>query len=110
MYRNYDGAGSAFGDTSIGVSNSSTSTTSAYASLSSAAPANVVVVVINKTGGPLKAAITLRHPTALTAADVYTLTSASAAPQKAPALAAAAANAFVYTMPAMSASTLVFHP
>jgi len=42
--------------------------------------------------------------------DVYTLTSTSPSPSKGAALAAVDTNAFNYTMPARSVSTMVFHP
>jgi Glycoside hydrolase family 44 len=110
MYRNYDGKGATFGDTSISATTSAVDATSVYASVSAANPANVIVVAINKTTTPKVAGITLSHPTQLSAADVYTLTSASAAPTPGTALAAVATNAFSYTMPARSVSTIVFHP
>ena len=110
MYRNYDGAGGAFGDTSVSLANSDIARASAYASVSPSSGVNVIAVAINKTTGPLTAGITIRHTAELTAADVYTLTSAGAAPQKGAGLTAVATNAFRYSMPAMSATTLVFHP
>jgi hypothetical protein len=54
--------------------------------------------------------ITLAHTVPLAGADVYTLTSAAAAPAKGTALVPVATNAFSYAMPARSVSTLVFHP
>jgi hypothetical protein len=110
MYRNYDGAGATFGDTSVSAVNSAIDQGSVYASVRSAAPADVIVVAINKQATARVAGITVRHTAALAGADVYTLTSASAAPQKGTALTAVATNAFRYTMPARSVTTLVFHP
>jgi hypothetical protein len=110
MYRNYDGKGATFGDTSASAVSSATDKTSVYASIDAANPANVVVVAINKTSGSVKAGITLKHGTQLTAADVYTLTSAGAKPTKAAGLTKVATNAFSYAMPAFSASTIVFRP
>jgi hypothetical protein len=110
MYRNYDGAGATFGDTSIKAATSDVAATSIYASVFAANPANVVAVAINKTTKSKVAGIKLSHPTALAGADVYTLTSAGATPQKGAAITATGTNAFSYTMPARSVSTLVFHP
>jgi hypothetical protein len=110
MYRNYDGAGAAFGDTSVSLLDSDITKSSAYASISSSSGVDVTVVAINKTTAALVAGITIRHTSQLVAADVYTLTSAAASPQKAAGLTATAPNAFRYSMPAMSATTLVFHP
>jgi hypothetical protein len=110
MYRNYDGNGATFGDTSIAASTSAVDATSVYASVFAQNPTNVMVVAINKTTGTIVASLTLTHPTQLTAADVYTLTSTSAAPVKGAALAAVSPNAFSYSMPARSVSTLVLRP
>jgi hypothetical protein len=110
MYRNYDGQGATFGDTSISLVDSDTVNTSAYASIASASPTDVVVVAINKETSAVKAGITVKHTAALSAADVYVLTSAGAAPVKGTGLTAVATNAFSYSMPARSATTIVFHP
>jgi hypothetical protein len=110
MYRNYDGAGATFGDSSIAATTSDVAATSVYASVFGAAPTNVVVVAINKTVSAQVATLTLAHPTPLTTADVYTLTAATPAPVKGAALTAAAPNVFAYTMPARSVSTLVLKP
>ena len=112
MYRNYDGVGGTFGDTSIESTSSAFDKTSVYGSVASANTANVVVVVINKQTVPSVAGITIKHTGKLTAGDVYALTSASqnAMPAKQAGITATAQNAFLYTMPPRSVSTLVFHP
>jgi hypothetical protein len=116
LYRNYDGSSSTFGDTSISLTNSSIANASAYASVFASHRTNVVVVAINKTAGALKAGITIRHTSALAGADVYVLSSTStigtgyAMPTHGAGLTATATNAFLYTMPAYTATTLVFHP
>ena len=79
MYRNYDGNGATFGDTSISA------TTLGRRELgvrqrSSSDPTDIVMVAINKTTSTEIASLdNITHPTQLTAADVYTLTSASPA-------------------------------
>jgi hypothetical protein len=110
MYRNYDGSGATFGDTSISATTSAVDKTSLFASVSSQDPTNIIVVAINKLTQAQVAGITLTHTTQLTAAEVYTLTSATASPTKGSSLAAVDTNTFSYTMPARSVSTLVFHP
>ncbi len=112
MYRNYDGAGGTFGDTSIDSISSAWDQTSVYGSVASTNTTNVVVVVINKQTVPSVAGITIKHTAKLAAADVYTLTSlsANAMPAKQVGIIATAQNAFLYTMPPRSVSTLVFHP
>jgi hypothetical protein len=110
MYRNYDGQGGTFGDVSISAADSDTVKTSVYASVSSTGGPQIVVVAINKTTAPLVAGIPITHTAMLGGADVYTLTSAAPAPKKGAAITPVATNAFRYTMPARSVTTLVFHP
>jgi hypothetical protein len=109
MYRNYDGAGATFGDTSVQLVDSDNAKTSAFASTNSAGGATVTVVAINKTTSALTAGITLKA-SSVTTADTYVLTSAAAAPKKGASIAAVGTNAFRYTMPARSVTTLVFKP
>lgn len=110
LYRNYDGNGGTFGDTSISLTNSDIASASAYASVFAQNSADVIVVAINKTTLTKTAGITITHTASLSAADVYVLTSASSTPQKGAGLTAKATNAFLYSMPPNSATTLVFHP
>jgi Glycoside hydrolase family 44 len=110
MFRNYDGQGATFGDTSIEAQSSDVEQSAVYASTFASDPTKVIVVALNKQGNPLKAGITLAHPVELKATDVYTLTSAGSTPVKQTAIAAVATNAFNYEMPPFSVSTLVFHP
>ncbi|HMJ15945.1 MAG TPA: endoglucanase A, partial [Polyangiaceae bacterium] len=109
MYRNYDGAGAKFGDTSVSAGTSAVDRSSVYAS-TLAGSNNVVVVVLNKQSTALRAGITLKHRASLATADVYTLTAANANPTRQASLTKVATNAFSYVMPARSVSTLVFRP
>jgi hypothetical protein len=110
VFRNYDGSGAAFGDTSISAESSAIDQATVYASVDSANPARVVIVAINKQSTARTAALTVAHPTAFTNADVFTVTSAGASPEPATALTAVATNAFRYPMPAMSVSVIVPKP
>jgi hypothetical protein len=110
MYRNFDGNGATFGDTSIAATTSAADQTSVYASVNASDPTKVVVVCINKQTVPVIAGITVKHTANLVTGDVYTLTGAAASPQVGPAISATAQNAFLYTMPAHSVTTLVLHP
>ncbi|HVW24598.1 MAG TPA: glycoside hydrolase family 44 protein [Polyangiaceae bacterium] len=110
MFRNYDGNDATFGDTSVSATTSAVDKSSVYASVASANDQNVVVVAINKQSSSQKAGITLKHTAVLDSADVYALTSANAKPVKGASLTKVATNAFNYTMPAYSVTTLVFHP
>ena len=108
-FRNYDGQTGEFGDIGIAATNTDTVSTSVYASLASSNPNQVVVVAINKkSDASVTAGIRLAHPTSFGTAKVYELMGTSANIVPAPALAAGALNAFVYTMPPRSVSVLVF--
>jgi Glycoside hydrolase family 44 len=109
-FRNYDGKGAAFGDISIHGATTDDAASSVYASVDGANPDHVVIVAINKKTTPATAAIKLAHPTAFTTAAVYTLTSAGPMLVAAPAVSAAATNAFLYAMPALSVSVIIPKP
>ena len=105
-YRNFDGKGAAFGDTSIHAASSDVSTATVYASVDSANADRLVAVLINKSTSPKSAGITISHPTSFASLSVYTLTSAGAKLTAGNALAASSPNTFVYAMPAMSVTVL----
>jgi hypothetical protein len=111
LYRNYDGAGAAFGDTSIHAVTSDAAGSSVYASVDSADPRHLFVVAINKQSAPKVAGVALTHTVTFRTAKVYTLTGGGgAAVTAAPSINATGANAFHYTMPPMSVSLLVLQP
>jgi len=109
-YRNFDGQGSAFGDTSIYASSSDVATATSYASFDAANPARVVIVAINKSDASKTAGIKVAHPTAFSTLKVWTLTATGAALTPAADVTATATNAFRYTMPALSVSVLAAKP
>jgi hypothetical protein len=110
VYRDFDGNGGHFGDTSISATTTDVAATSVYAGLMAAAPNDVVIVAINKRTSELRAAIRVAHTTAYTRADVYTLTSSG--PQMTPTagITIAATNAFLLALPAQSVSVVVPKP
>jgi hypothetical protein len=107
MFRNYDGKGGAFGDIYVGSNTSDVAKSSVHASFDSSNQARVVIVAINRTPGPLTAAIALTHTVKLTHCQVWQLTSASSTPVKGSDIPITKTNAFTYPMPARSVSTLV---
>jgi hypothetical protein len=110
-YRNFDGAGAAFGDTSISAVSSDVPTATVYASYDGAKPDRVVIVAINKATSSKTAGITVAHPTSFKTAKVYTITAAGGAkPVAGAGLSAVAVNAFKYTMPAQSVTVIVPSP
>jgi len=104
MYRNFNGANGAFGDTSIRAGTDNVADSSVYASLDSANPNRLVLVAINKTAHPIAAVIKLSHAPEVAHAAVYQLTAASPTPQSIGSVPVGAR--FNYTMPAYSISTL----
>ena len=107
MFRNYDGAGSAFGDLGLKATTTDVVASSVYASRDAAG--HVVIVAINKTTTPKVASIALSNVSGVTRARVYVLSGASATPTRGADL-AVSSNATSYSMPAMSVSTLVITP
>jgi hypothetical protein len=107
VFRNFDGLGGHFGDTSISATTTDVAASSVYASLMAAAPSEVVIVAINKRTSELRAAIRVAHTTAYSRADVYTLTSSGPGVAPAGGITVAATNAFLLTLPAQSVSVVV---
>ncbi len=107
LFRDFDGAGGAFGDTSVQATCDDDAAASVYASVNASDPARVVIVAINKRDTDTSAGISVRHGYQYTSAEVYQLTAAGSTPARAADLDITKVNAFVYTMPARSASVLV---
>jgi len=106
MYRNFDGQGGTFGDTTILANTSNVADSSVYASIDSTNPNVMVVVAINKTGSSLPATLNISNVAAGATAKAYQLTNASASPQFAGEYTIANPGNFAYTMPAYSVSTI----
>jgi hypothetical protein len=109
-FRNYDGANGTFGDTSIRASNTDVAAASVYASVNAGNAGRMVIVAINKNDAAQTAAIAVTHTAQFNRAEVYTLTSANSAPQRQADINITLTNAFQYTMPANSVTTLVLLP
>lgn len=106
-FRDYDGAGGAFGATSIEAVTDDVEASSIYASVDGD---RVVLVAINKSTADQTAGIAVTHHARLTTAAVYQLTAASPSLQPAGDLPITLTNAFTYTMPARSVTVLVLAP
>jgi hypothetical protein len=106
MFRNYDGANSTFGDTSISAATDDVAGTSVYTSYDSASRSTLTLVAINKTGASITGAFNLNHLKPGTTASVYRLTSASSTPQAFGTITIGAGGSFNYDMPAYSVTTL----
>lgn len=107
VFRNYDGQGSAFGDTSVRATTSDVERVSVYASTDSKVSGRVVIVAINRSTGELKASLSVAASGSYSTADVYRLTDASPVPGHAGALSAVGNNLFDATLPPYSISVIV---
>jgi hypothetical protein len=109
MYRNFDGQGSTFGDTSVNAATSNIASSAIYASVDSEEPSKMILVAINRTGSPLDAGLAVTSDFRFDRAEVFQLTSRAAFPLQADDILIDQVNAFHYTLPAYSVSTLVLH-
>jgi hypothetical protein len=109
MFRNYDGNGSQFGDTSISAVSSDQGSLSIYAAQRSSDHA-VTILVINKTTAALTSAIALANLTPPATAQVYSYSQASLTSIAHPSDAAITNNSLSYTFPGYSAVLLVVQP
>ncbi len=109
IYRNYDGAGSQFGDTSVNSTSTDQSQLSVYGALRSS-DGVLTVVAINKTTSPIQTALTLANFNSTANAAVYTYSNANLSQIVAGTPVALASNALNYNFPAYSATVLVFTP
>lgn len=109
-YRNFDGSGGAFGDTSVVANSSDVNTATVYASIDSTNPARSVIIAINKSSSAKSAGIRISHSARYTNAKVFLLSGTTPALMEAPALSVVGVNAFKYDMPAQSVSVIVPAP
>jgi hypothetical protein len=108
-FRNYDGGGATFGDTSVRAESDDIERVTVYASIDAGDPERVVLVAINKASTALRVGAAIAHAT-LKNAEVYQLTGDNPQLSKRPDVAASAANAFVLELPAQSVSVVVARP
>jgi hypothetical protein len=106
MFRNYDGKGSQFGDTSISAVSTDQSQLSIYAAQRSSDNA-ATILVINKTTGSLSGALTLSNLTLPPTAQVYSYSQASLTSIAHPSDAMITGGSLSYTFPGYSAVMFV---
>ena len=114
-FRDYDGGGGRFGDTSVSATSSDSAHVTAYASLDAGRPERVVVVLINRDTAARTVRLLVNHTAALSRlsafriAEPVLLSRGAVVPRALPA-AALTANAARLTLPAMSVTTLALTP
>jgi Glycoside hydrolase family 44 len=106
MYRDFDGAGGQFGDTSVEAATSNLNQSAIFASVDSADPSKITLIAINRTGSALPAHFNLSQLGPLLDGKWYQLTSAGADPSYAGAIAFGSGNSFDLSLPAYSVNTL----
>jgi hypothetical protein len=106
VYRNYDGAGTGFGDTSVRATSSDDELAAVFASVDATDSDRVVIVAINRSADPQECTIQLEHPVGFSTAEVFTLTDASSTILPGELLHATDANVFEYEMPGYSVSVI----
>jgi Glycoside hydrolase family 44/Bacterial Ig-like domain (group 3) len=109
LYRNYDGAGGEFGNTSVNSTSTDQSQLSIYGALR-ASDGALTVVAINKTTSAIQTTLTLANFNSSATAAVYTYSNANLQQIVAGAPVSVASNAFTYNFPAYSATVFVFTP
>jgi Glycoside hydrolase family 44/Bacterial Ig-like domain (group 3) len=109
MFRNYDGHGSQFGDTSISAASTNQGQLSIYAAQRSTDNA-VTILVINKTTGALTSAIALSNLALPATAQVYDYSQASLTSIAHPSDATITGGSLSYTFPGYSAVMFVVQP
>lgn len=109
MFRNYDGIGSQFGDTSVSAASTDQGQLSIYAAQRSSDNA-VTILVINKTSGPLTSTIALANLNLPATAQVYTYTQASLTSIAHPSDAPIPGDSFSYAFPSYSGTLFVVLP
>ena len=109
LYRNYDGAGGQFGDTSVNSTSTDQGQLSVYGALRSRDGA-LTVIAINKTSSAIQTGLTLANFTSNATAAVYTFSNANLAQIVAGTPPAVASNSLNYNFPAYSATVFVFTP
>ncbi|HEY2517890.1 MAG TPA: glycoside hydrolase family 44 protein [Polyangiaceae bacterium] len=108
-YRNYDGQGTAVGDTAVSAATNDPTKTSVYAFAHSDDPAQVDLVFLNKTNAAITAGINVAHAPAATKASLYHLVNgqlAVVATGTTPLACSGGSCSLTYAMPAMSVTTL----
>ena len=110
MFRDFDGAGSRFGDTSISATTSDVARVSVYASVDAATSGRMVVVAINRSSQALSAGIRIAHTRQFSSARVFRLTAASPSPAADGTVTLSLTNALTVMLPARSVTTLELVP
>ncbi len=106
MYRNYDGAGSKFGDTSVRATSANQATLAIYAAQRGTDQA-LTLIIVNKTGTAQTSALSLSGFTPASSAQVFRYSAANLNAIVAQPAQSVASNGFTATFPANSITLIV---
>ncbi len=109
IFRNFDGAGGQFGETSVNSTSTDQGQLSVYGALRKSDGA-LTVVAINKTTGAIQTSLSLANFNSNSSAAVYTYSNANLTQIVAGAPVSVASNSVSYNFPAYSATVFVFTP
>ena len=109
LYRNYDGAGGQFGDTSVTSTSTNQGQLSVYGALRSTDGA-LTVIAINKTTSAIQTSLALQNFKPTGSAAVYTYSNANLTQIVAGTPVPVVSNAVTYSFPSYSATVFVFTP
>jgi hypothetical protein len=109
IYRNFDGAGGRFGETSVSSSSTDQGQLSVYGALRSSDNA-LTIVAINKTTSTIQTSLSLANFNATSSALVYTYSNANLAQIVVGTPVSVVSNSVAYSFPAYSATVFVFAP
>src|SRR5580658_2046966 len=109
LYRNYDGAGGQFGDTSVTSTSTNQGQLSVYGALRSTDGA-LTVIVINKTTSAIQTSLALQNFKPAGSAAVYTYSNANLTQIVRGTPVPVVSNAVTYSFPSYSATVFVFTP
>ncbi len=107
LFRNYDGTGSAFGDTSIFAASSDIEAASVYASLDAGNDSRMVLVAINRSATALDATVNIDHAVSFAKLTAYRISEGQPVPALVGTFPPDSTNSFNYPMPGYSVSVLV---
>ena len=107
-YRNYDGAGSAFGDTQVRAVSSRATDVSAYASVDASDPGRLVLVLVNKADEDLAASIRIVGAGPWALARSYRVSSLGPRVRTSVVVTAGPDGSFSYPLPRRSLSVLAW--
>jgi hypothetical protein len=109
LYRNYDGAGSQFGDTSVSATSSNPGELSIYGATRSSDGA-LTVVVLNKTTAAIPTTLSLANFNAAGSVHIFSYSSANLTQITSQGTESLVSNSLSYTYPAYSATVIVAPP